>query len=253
MAEILKDVFEDEKGNQHYLANNTETTFDQNGTPLNNGGDLSEASVNFTVSSSRKALTAKARFKALMGDIAKWLTDLGPAAFYKVADDFTTTAENYLFTARKGKQLKDEVDNLNQNLNGYQFDTINGVPSYKPSSGTDWVPFNRNRISIKAGYRMYISGGITSGGGGMDITINTAGAKKLILTDLYTDHTGSQNEHTSHIRIIIGNSTDMILLTKTAQKKEYDVSAVDTVILSSFTSNPNTNQYNAIIGGIEVR
>lgn len=118
MAEILKDVFEDEKGNQHYLANNTETTFDQNGTPLNNGGDLSEASVNFTVSSSRKALTAKARFKALMGDIAKWLTDLGPAAFYKVADDFTTTAENYLFTARKGKQLKDEVDNLNQNLNG---------------------------------------------------------------------------------------------------------------------------------------
>lgn len=118
MAEILKDVFEDEKGNQHYLANNTETTFDQNGTPLNNGGDLSEASVNFTVSSSRKALTAKARFKALMGDIAKWLTDLGPAAFYKVADDFTTTAENYLFTARKGKQLKDEVDNLNQNLDG---------------------------------------------------------------------------------------------------------------------------------------
>lgn len=118
MAEILKDVFEDEKGNQHYLANNTETTFDQNGTPLNNGGDLSEASVNFTVSSSRKALTAKARFKALMGDIAKWLTDLGPAAFYKVADDFTTTAENYLFTARKGKQLKDEVDNLNQNLGG---------------------------------------------------------------------------------------------------------------------------------------
>ena len=53
-----------------------------------------------------------------MGDIAKWLTDLGPAAFYKVADDFTTTAENYLFTARKGKQLKDEIDKVNQNLAG---------------------------------------------------------------------------------------------------------------------------------------
>ena len=130
MAEILKDVFEDEKGNQHYLANNTETTFDQNGTPLNDGGDLSEASVNFTVSSSRKALTAKARFKALMGDIAKWLTDLGPAAFYKVADDFTTTAENYLFTARKGKQLKDEIDKVNQNLGdmtGLTNDTYNTI------------------------------------------------------------------------------------------------------------------------------
>jgi len=139
VAEILKDVFEDEKGNQHYLANNTETTFDQNGTPLNNGGDLSEASVNFTVSSSRKALTAKARFKALMGDIAKWLTDLGPAAFYKVADDFTTTAENYLFTARKGKQLKDEVDNLNQNLNGFAFKEENGV-KYVRGADSVWVP-----------------------------------------------------------------------------------------------------------------
>ena len=116
MAEIYKGVFEDDKGNRYYAASDTEITYDTAGIPLNNGGDLSEASVNFTVSSSRKALTAKARFKSLMGDIAKWLTDLGPAAFYKVADDFTTTAENYLFTARKGKQLKDEVDNLNQNL-----------------------------------------------------------------------------------------------------------------------------------------
>lgn len=146
MAEILKDVLEDEKGNQHYLVNNTETTFDKNGTPLNDGGDLSEASVNFTVSSSRKALTAKARFKALMGDIAKWLTDLGPAAFYKVADDFTTTAENYLFTARKGKQLKDEVDNLNQNLNGYKFDVIDGIPSYKAGADAAWVPFSNPEV-----------------------------------------------------------------------------------------------------------
>lgn len=148
MAEILKDVFEDEKGNQHYLANNTETTFDQNGTPLNNGGDLSEASVNFTVSSSRKALTAKARFKALMGDIAKWLTDLGPAAFYKVADDFTTTAENYLFTARKGKQLKDEVDNLNQNLaNGQiEFDLQGGKGVYRQKGADAWLPFSNTLV-----------------------------------------------------------------------------------------------------------
>lgn len=160
MAEILKDVFEDEKGNQHYLANNTETTFDQNGTPLNNGGDLSEASVNFTVSSSRKALTAKARFKALMGDIAKWLTDLGPAAFYKVADDFTTTAENYLFTARKGKQLKDEVDNLNQNLSfpdGVKFypDVKDGIRGYNTDAarGADtFVPFRAGGITLLGKY-----------------------------------------------------------------------------------------------------
>ena len=139
MAEIYKGVFEDDKGNRYYAASDTEITYDTAGIPLNNGGDLSEASVNFTVSSSRKALTAKARFKALMGDIAKWLTDLGPAAFYKVADDFTTTAENYLFTARKGKQLKDEVDNLNQNLNGFAFKEENGV-KYVRGADSVWVP-----------------------------------------------------------------------------------------------------------------
>lgn len=116
MAEIYKGVWEDDQGNKLYSDNDTETTRDSSGIPLNNGGDLSEASVNFTVGTSRKALTPKARFKALMGDIAKWLTDLGPAAFYKVADDFTTTAENYLFTARKGKQLKDEIDGINRDL-----------------------------------------------------------------------------------------------------------------------------------------
>ena len=163
MAEILKDVFEDEKGNQHYLANNTETTFDQNGTPLNNGGDLSEASVNFTVSSSRKALTAKARFKALMGDIAKWLTDLGPAAFYKVADDFTTTAENYLFTARKGKQLKDEVDNLNQNLaqGQIEFDVdAAGKGFYRKRGADTWLPFNRNLVLMN-GTASYAYSGVS--------------------------------------------------------------------------------------------
>nr|DAS08011.1 MAG TPA: hypothetical protein [Caudoviricetes sp.] len=165
MAEILKDVFEDEKGNQHYLANNTETTFDQNGTPLNNGGDLSEASVNFTVSSSRKALTAKARFKALMGDIAKWLTDLGPAAFYKVADDFTTTAENYLFTARKGKQLKDEVDNLNQNLaqGQIEFDVdATGKGFYRKRGADTWLPFS-NALVLMDGTGSYAFGGINNG------------------------------------------------------------------------------------------
>ena len=116
MAEILKDVFEDEKGNQHYIANNTETTFDQNGTPLNNGGDLSEASVNFTVSTARKALTAKARFKALLGDIAKWLTDLGTAAFKNVANNDTTTVDGFVADARIVKTHGDEIDGLYQNL-----------------------------------------------------------------------------------------------------------------------------------------
>lgn len=148
MAEIYKGVWEDDQGNKLYSDNDTETTRDSSGIPLNNGGDLSEASVNFTVGTSRKALTPKARFKALMGDIAKWLTDLGPAAFYKVADDFTTTAENYLFTARKGKQLKDEIDGINSDLAGYKFGTTSdGKPGYIMPGGADTViPFKSHTI-----------------------------------------------------------------------------------------------------------
>ena len=165
MAEIYKGVFEDDKGNRYYAASDTEITYDTAGIPLNNGGDLSEASVNFTVSSSRKALTAKARFKALMGDIAKWLTDLGPAAFYKVADDFTTTAENYLFTARKGKQLKDEVDNLNQNLaqGQIEFDIdASGKGFYRKRGADTWLPFSSTLV-LMDGTGSYAFGGINNG------------------------------------------------------------------------------------------
>ena len=145
MAEILKDVFEDEKGNQHYLANNTETTFDQNGTPLNNGGDLSEASVNFTVSTARKALTAKARFKALLGDIAKWLTDLGTAAFKNVANNDTTTVDGFVADARIVKTHGDEIDGLYQNLGGFSFKEEGGK-KYVRGADAVWVPFSSPAI-----------------------------------------------------------------------------------------------------------
>lgn len=118
MAEIIKGVWEDDKGNQYYSANDTETTYDQAGTPLNNGGDLSEASVNFSVGTARKALTPKARFKALMGDIAKWLTDLGTAAFCNVANNDTTTVSGFVAGAQIVKTHGDEIDKLNEDLGG---------------------------------------------------------------------------------------------------------------------------------------
>lgn len=165
MAEILKDVFEDEKGNQHYLANNTETTFDQNGTPLNNGGDLSEASVNFTVSTARKALTAKARFKALLGDIAKWLTDLGTAAFKNVANNDTTTVDGFVADARIVKTHGDEIDGLYQNLaqGQIEFDVdAAGKGFYRKRGADTWLPFS-NTLVLMDGTGSYAFGGINNG------------------------------------------------------------------------------------------
>ena len=121
MAEIRRSEATDYEGNKYYLSNDTESTLDPSGIPLNNGGDLSEASVNFTVGTTRKALTPKARFKALMGDIAKWLTDLGTAAFKNVANNDTTTAEGFVADARIVKQHGDEIDHLNSDLGGLSF------------------------------------------------------------------------------------------------------------------------------------
>lgn len=148
MAEILKNVFEDDIGNQYYLANDTETTYDQAGVPLNNGGDLSEASVNFSVGTARKALTPKARFKALMGDIAKWLTDLGTAAFCNVANNDTTTVSGFVADARIVKQHGDEIDGINSDLGALNDGgNIKGMDAredgvyitYVPTAGADAV------------------------------------------------------------------------------------------------------------------
>ena len=37
-------------------------------------------------------------------------------------------------------EVKQTTDTLNQNLNGYQFSTVNGVPSYKAGADAAWVP-----------------------------------------------------------------------------------------------------------------
>lgn len=122
MAEIRRSEVTDDKGNKYYLRNDTASTLDPSNVALNNGGDLSEASVNFAVATARKALTPKARFKALMGDIAKWLTDLGTAAFKNVANNDTTTAEGFVADARIVKQHGDEIDELISDLDGCSFE-----------------------------------------------------------------------------------------------------------------------------------
>ena len=40
----------------------------------------------------------------------------------------------------------------NSNLGGYEFDTINGVPSYKAGADAAWVPFKREPIIEKASF-----------------------------------------------------------------------------------------------------
>ena len=112
MANKQHAQFSDENGNLFYLESETEDVLDPSGKPLSNGGDLSEASVTFTPDATRKLPQSGGRFKAFLGSIVKYLTDLGAAAYLAVANNCTTTQAGSLLDARQGKVLMDKANQL---------------------------------------------------------------------------------------------------------------------------------------------
>ena len=116
MANKQHAQFSDENGNLFYLENQTEDVLDPSGKPLSDGGDLSEASVKFSVDTSRKLPQSGGRFKAFLGSIVKYLTDLGAAAYLAVANNDTTTQPGFVGDARVLKQHRDAINQLSSEL-----------------------------------------------------------------------------------------------------------------------------------------
>lgn len=131
MANKQHAQFSDENGNLFYLENQTEDVLDPSGKPLSDGGDLSEASVKFSVDTSRKLPQSGGRFKAFLGSIVKYLTDLGAAAYLAVANNDTTTQPGFVGDARVLKQHRDAINQLNSELDnvGATYDPIVGTMS----------------------------------------------------------------------------------------------------------------------------
>ena len=116
MANTQHVQFSDENGDIYYLENQTEDVRDTSGKPLSNGGDLSEASVKFTADTTRKLPQSGGRFKAFLGSIVKYLSDLGAAAFMSVANNDTTNRSDMLSTAQVAYQHGKEIDQLNSEI-----------------------------------------------------------------------------------------------------------------------------------------
>lgn len=162
MANKQHAQFSDENGNIFYLENETEDVLDPSGKPLSNGGDLSEASVTFTPDATRKLPQSGGRFKAFLGSIVKYLTDLGAAAYLAVANNCTTTQAGSLLDARQGKVLMDKANQLSSELlkvssigmiftdyNGYALEkSIAYVIDRMRNSGTQFATatFNSNDV-----------------------------------------------------------------------------------------------------------
>ena len=124
MANKQHAQFSDENGNLFYLENHTEDVLDPSGKPLSDGGDLSEASVKFSVDTSRKLPQSGGRFKAFLGSIVKYLTDLGAAAYLAVANNDTTTQPGFVGDARVLKQHRDAINQLNSELHQNIFEDL---------------------------------------------------------------------------------------------------------------------------------
>lgn len=127
---------------------------------LDKTGDASNAVTKFTQAGSRANLTSGEKLSLSLGKAMKWFADLktvafsgsysdlsgkpsipsGTAASCGVANNDTTTASGFVADARIVKTHGDEIDTLNQNLNGYQFRVNNGIPEYKAGADAAWVP-----------------------------------------------------------------------------------------------------------------
>ncbi len=76
----------------------------------------------------------------------KYYNGLNPTKVIKNANDNAAiTEEGYTPDALVTKQLI-------QDLSGYQFGTVDGVPSYKAGADAAWVPFKREPIIEKASF-----------------------------------------------------------------------------------------------------
>lgn len=154
--------FSDENGNIFYLENETEDVLDPSGKPLSNGGDLSEASVTFTPDATRKLPQSGGRFKAFLGSIVKFLSDLTEVAFSgnysdlegkptipPLANNCTTTAAGYGLDARQGKVLMDKANQLSSDLGGLVFaQDADGNWGYKAGGADPVIPFKSSKVAM---------------------------------------------------------------------------------------------------------
>ena len=79
-------------------------------------GDISSKTVTFSEASSRANINTGESTSTLFGKIKKWLADLGAAAFQAVANNCTTYVEGSVLDARQGKELQDQINQLNTKL-----------------------------------------------------------------------------------------------------------------------------------------
>lgn len=131
---------------------------------LDKTGDASNAVTKFTQAGSRTNLLSGEKLSVSFGKIMKWFVDLKDVAFSGRYSDLTDRPTIPAGGIADKSKIIDNLDDiaantqtgymagalavkeLNQNLGGYKFDIIDGIPSYKAGADAAWVPFSNPEV-----------------------------------------------------------------------------------------------------------
>lgn len=180
---------------------------------LDKTGDASNVVNKFTQAGSRANLTSGEKLSLSLGKVMKWFADLktvafsgsysdlsgkpsipsGTAASCGVANNDTTTASGFVADARIVKIHGDEIDTLNQNLNGFAFKEEGGV-KYVKGADSVWVPFSNPEVYFA---QCSFPGDQST----IPFTVNKSTLWLLTNADWFT------SQYQNQLKLQIGNST----------------------------------------------
>lgn len=131
---------------------------------LDKTGDASNVVNKFTQAGSRTNLLSGEKLSVSFGKIMKWFVDLKDVAFSGRYSDLTDRPTIPAGGIADKSKIIDNLDDiaantqtgyiagalavkeLNQDLGGYKFDIIDGIPSYKAGADAAWVPFSNPEV-----------------------------------------------------------------------------------------------------------
>lgn len=137
---------------------------------LDKAGDASNVVNAFSQAGTRTNLTSGEKLSTSLGKLMKWFADFAKVAFSGNYADLTGKPTIPAGGIADASKIMDNIDDIaantqpgymagalalkkvNSDLGGYEFDTINGVPSYKAGADAAWVPFKREPIIEKASF-----------------------------------------------------------------------------------------------------
>lgn len=117
----------------------------------------------FSPAANRENIRSGETYRVIFGKIMKYLSEVGNAAYVGLANNCTTTIAGFALDARQGKELMDQINELNRDLGGLSFgQDANGNWGYKIGGADPVVPFKSSKVAM-GGFKFLSNNGNPNG------------------------------------------------------------------------------------------